>query len=155
MSQNSKLYYIIPGAVLVIVILLVLLIPKKNNQVQPTVTPTIALPTALPTETRTSPSVTTKPGIKITVTPTLVPANFTGVVEEQQIPQAETDLAVQKSALRKKLPLAQPTFTITFDYADDQFVVTLSEPKDTSKNQFNQWLQGNYPKIPIDRFSFK
>lgn len=155
MSQNLKLYYIIPGAILLIMILLVLLLPKKGSQEQPAITPSMALPSALPTANRSSSSLSSKPGIKITVTPTLVPPNFTGVIEDQQIPQAETDLAVQKSELRKILPLTQPTFTITFDYANDQFLVTLSEPKDASKTKFNEWLQNNYPKIPIDRFSFK
>ena len=155
MSQNLKLYYIIPGAILVVMVLLVLLLPKKSSQEQPVITPTVVLPSAIPTISRNSSSSSSKPVIKITVTPTLVPPNFTGVIEDQQIPQAETDLAVQKSELRKKLPLTQPTFTITFDYANDQFLVTLSEPKDTSKTKFNEWLQNNYPKIPIDRFAFK
>lgn len=154
-NNNFKLYYIIPAAVLIIIVAVVLLLPKKTAPPQTSPTPPAQMPTLIPTLSYSQPTGAPPGQVKQNVTPTLIPVDYTGAIENQRLPQAEEDLANQKSTLRKKLPLAQPAFIITFDYANDQFLVTLNEPKQTSKTLFIQWLQTNYPAIPIDRFTFK
>lgn len=158
MSPNFKLYYILPAVALFIIVLVVLLIPKKTTPNQPSRLPTNSpLPTVVPlvtSQASSKPSASSSLG-RMSVSPTLIPAGFTGADVDQHIPQAETDLSVQKNDLRKKTPLTQPNFTITFDYANDLFLVTLKDPKDASKTEFQQWLQANYSNIPLDRFEFK
>lgn len=156
MNPNFKLYYIIPAVALVMVIIILLVLPKGTKPPAKPVPTNTPLPTLIPTEIQFAssvPKVTPTQGTP--PTPTLIPPTFTGAFEDQHIPQSETDLAVQKSDLRKKTPLTQPGFTITFDYANDQFVVTLNEPKDTNRDQFLQWLQTNYSAIPLDRFNIR
>ncbi len=87
--------------------------------------------------------------------PTLIPVDtFTGAAKDQDIPKEDTELAVAKRALRKKTPLAVAQFTIEFDYGNDQFTVTLKEPKEEAKTEFAKWLKTNYPSLPLDRFRF-
>ncbi len=69
------------------------------------------------------------------------------------IPPEQKDLITQKMALRQKIPLTFGNFQITYDYAQDKFIVTLSEPKTSTRQLFLQWLKNNYPAIPLDRFS--
>lgn len=158
MIQNLKLYYIIPGIALILLIVILLISTRKTPQNLPVPTNS-PLPTRIQIEVtqQANPSPEKQPTQKATnpLTPTLIPPTFTGAFEDQHIPQAETDLAVQKTELRKKTPLIQPGFTITFDYANDQFIVSLNEPKDANTQQFKDWLQANYSNIPLDRFNIK
>jgi len=87
--------------------------------------------------------------------PTEIPAaSRTGALEEQ-LPKEVLDLATQKQSLKSKLPVTNTYFTITFDYAEDKFTVTLKEPKTDAKTNFTNWLKANYPAITEDRFVFK
>jgi len=94
-----------------------------------------------------------------TITPTLAPtqipvASQTGVLEEQ-LPKEIVDLATQKQELKSILPINNDNFAIIFDYGEDKFVVDLKDPKETNNTVFENWLQNNYPAIPIDRFTIK
>lgn len=84
--------------------------------------------------------------------PAAIPATYTGVSEEQNIPQAETDLATQKRDLRLKTPLTTPEFVVSFDFANDMFDVALIPPISQNKTAFEAWAAANYPLIPMDRF---
>lgn len=85
---------------------------------------------------------------KIIITPRFTGANV-------NIPLTLLNAAQQKQALKKKTPLTETGFTITYDYQTDVFVVTLSEPKQDNRSVFAQWLKQNYSLIPINKFSFK
>jgi hypothetical protein len=86
--------------------------------------------------------------------PTISVSDFTGVLEVT-IPQPTVDAANQKRSLRDKLPLTLSTFSIDFDYREDKFIVTLNEPKDAARTEFDNWLKSNYPAVNINQFNFK
>ena len=148
MKPEIKLYYIIPAIFLAILVVVILLLPKNKSE-----TPSVVIPTRGPLPTRIQIDERVVPSR----VPTLIPhpKNGTGVSDEQNISKEETDLATQKRELRKKTPLTQSSFTMTFDFSTDQFSVTLNEPKNSSQTTFNEWLKTNYPGIPLDRFTFK
>jgi hypothetical protein len=137
---NWKMYL----ALLVVLVFLIIALtafsskkPRIINQQQsniPTPTTVIIIPTF--------------PSEKIVLTP-----RFTGANES--IPSPVLDFAKQKQELKKKTPLAQNIFTLTYDYQSDTFVVVLAEPKQDNKTVFEQWLQQNYPLIPLNKFLFK
>ena len=145
MKPEIKLYYVIPLVFLVILIVIVLLIPSNKQPIKKTgntgLQPTILFPTQIIID-KTSPIPT-------------IATTFTGAIKEQNIPKEQVDLATQKKELRKKTPLKQDAFTVTFDFASDKFVVTLNDPKDTSRTIFEAWLKTNYSGLPLDRFTFK
>lgn len=85
---------------------------------------------------------------KIIITPRFTGANV-------DIPPLLLNAAQEKQALKKKTPLTETGFTITYDYQTDLFIVTLSEPKQANRMAFEQWLKQNYSLIPINKFSFK
>lgn len=85
---------------------------------------------------------------KIVITPVFTGAN-------EYIPPITLNAAQEKQELKKKTPLTIDGFTITYDFSSDLFIVTLSEPKTTSKTSFQQWLNQNYPLISLNKFSFK
>ncbi len=85
---------------------------------------------------------------KIVLTPRFTGANI-------NIPPLLLNTAQQKQALKKKTPLTENEFTITYDYQSDTFIVTLSEPKQDNKAVFEPWLKQNYPLIPLNKFLFK
>jgi hypothetical protein len=86
--------------------------------------------------------------------PTSVPASFTGVLEET-LPQAVADAATQKQDLRNQLPITLTSFSISFDYTEDKFVVTLNAPKDQSRTEFDKWKSNTYPGIETNQFNFQ
>lgn len=89
------------------------------------------------------------------ITPTVsypIPTN-TGASEE--IPKSIEDAATQKQNLKNILPLQQSDFKLTFDYVTDKFIVTLSEPKNISKQNFFVWLKNNYPQLSMNKFVFE
>lgn len=145
MKPEIKLYYVIPLVFLVILIVIVLLIPGNKQPVKKTDNtgpqPTIPFPTQIIID-KTSPIPT-------------IASTFTGAIKEQNIPKEQVDLATQKKELRKKTPLKQDTFTVTFDFTTDKFIVTLNDPKDVNRTVFEAWLKTNYPGLPLDRFMFK
>lgn len=90
----------------------------------------------------------------VSITPTLVPPQFTGGLDVT-IPQPTVDASNQKQDLRRKTPYHSDAFDITFDYANDIFIVKLQNPKDTNKVSFATWLKQTYPLIPISNFIFQ
>lgn len=142
-SQNIKVYLAISGA-LIILFILVLVIPftKKTtpSPLQPTASP--PFPTSIQTDSTDSTDSIS------------IPADFTGVAEEE-LPPEVLDTSLQKKDLRQKVPLNLTAFLIDFDYSEDKFIVTLNEPKDQAKKEFEEWLKNNYPNLNINQFNFK
>jgi len=139
---NKKIYLILLP-ILLIIILFFLFFSIRKTKLPTTVVPS---PTSIyPTKFVVAPS----------PTPTLIPpASFTGVLEET-LPPATLDLSNQRRELRKKTPLVETYFTVTFDYGEDKFLVALKEPKDQSKIEFEKWRIVNYQAIPPDHFIIK
>lgn len=157
-KPNIKLYLGIAAVIFVLVVVWVILISLKNNSGTPkkpsssAPTPTL-MPIGDPDRDKTGKNTSQPSG---NLSPTLIPVvPFTGVGEDQHISKEETSLAIQKQSLRKKTPLNETAFTISFDYAGDVFIVALNEPKETNKSAFIQWLNANYSLIPLDRFEFR
>jgi hypothetical protein len=144
-NSNVKVYLAISGA-LIILFILVLVIPFTKRSVTNNQQSTNNFPTPTSVETN-QPSVTNP-------TPITVPADFTGVAEEQ-LPKEIIDLAAQKKDLRQKVPLNLSAFTIDFDYGEDKFIVNLNEPKDQSQKEFENWRTSNYPALNTDQFLLK
>jgi len=141
--DKQKLYLIIAILTVITIFfsLIVFLLQRKQNAPSPTEPVDINLPTPTTVE------------VRVTTPPTVAPT-FTGALDEE-LPKEERDLVEQKQALKTRLPLTEANFTITFDYGEDKFIVELAEPKAESQVKFNDWLQANYPAIPIDRFIIK
>ena len=140
---NIKTYIIISG-VLIFLFLIVSFVPfgKKNNN-QPGSenfpTPTLVEGNQLPS---TSPL------------PTIEPMDFTGVAEEEIPPEIAVP-ASEKENLRSQTPFDTGLFQIDFDYGEDKFIVTLAEPKQENRQQFDQWLKNNYPNLNSNQFNFR
>ncbi len=83
--------------------------------------------------------------------PTIEPADFTGVKEEE-LPKDIKDYSDQKLSLLEKIPLKLAYFTIDFDYVDDKFTIKYNEPINNAKQIFSSWLLKNYPALKISDF---
>jgi len=146
---NIKIYLMISGA-LIILFLIVTFVPfgkrGANNQQPITIFPT---PTLFEVN---QPPITNPPDGG--PSPTIKPADFTGVKEEEMSPET-AKISLQKQDLRSKLPLNLSTFSIGFDYAEDKFVVTLKDPKDQSRTEFENWRKANYAALVITQFNFR
>lgn len=149
-----KKIYIILAVITVIIVITVITSRKPTTNYQQPFGSAQGKPTAVPIPTK----------ITINQLPTTnyqkrnnatIPATYTGVAEDQNIPKADTDLATQKRELRLKTPLTSPEFTISFDFANDVFDVALIPPITQNKVVFEAWAAANYPLIPMDRFSIK
>jgi hypothetical protein len=132
------------GLILILVVLVILVsiisLPQsKKFNISPSIKPIPTISNHL------------QPIITITKPPLLSP---TGTGASEEIPKAVEDAATQKQNLKKILPLQQANFKITFDYANDKFIVALTEPKNSSKLIFFAWLKNNYPLISISKFIF-
>lgn len=153
MSKSTIKFYLVPGIIALVIVGIILIIPfgKKKDTNNPTPTTTIIIPTViLPTRA----SFSTPPPSE--GSPTLIPIQeFTGADINQELPPDIRDMGIQKTSLRKKLPLALEFGTITFDYENDQLIVTLLQPLQLSKSQFTDWLATNYPALPLDKFAFQ
>lgn len=148
-NSNIKVYLGISFA-LIILFVLIIVVPfsKKpaNNQSSPTnnfPTPTSVEVNSLPNNQVTNNQATST-----------IPADFTGVAEEELPPQV-LDAALQKKDLRQKTPLDLTTFVINFDYSEDKFVVTLKDPKDQAQREFEGWRVANYPGLGVEQFLLK
>ncbi|MBI5127420.1 hypothetical protein HZA76_03105 [Candidatus Roizmanbacteria bacterium] len=86
--------------------------------------------------------------------PTVEPVDFTGVAE-QEIPEETVNLSLQKQDLRGRIPLDLSTFSVDFDYGEDKFVVTLKDPKDQARSEFENWRSTNYPSLGNNQFNFR
>jgi len=149
-KTHLKSFFIII-LILILFLLLLILVPSKNTKTQQTsITPSIIpSPTTIIANNYISPTNTaTKPQLS----PTLLPVIANSGVLDQELTATEKKLAEQKQALRKKIPLVDKDFKVTFDYSQDKFIVALNSPKESTKKTFTQWLEKNYPSIPIDRF---
>ncbi|PIY69433.1 hypothetical protein COY90_00670 [Candidatus Roizmanbacteria bacterium CG_4_10_14_0_8_um_filter_39_9] len=146
----KKLYVVLTVITVIIIITVITVItsrkPTTNYQLPAT---TIApLPTKIIIDQRPTTNDSKRTG-------KVIPAIFTGVSEEQNIPKIETDLATQKRELRLKIPLTTPEFNVNFDFANDVFDVTLTPTNVQNKTTFEAWAAANYPLIPQDRFNVK
>lgn len=57
--------------------------------------------------------------------------------------------------LKKQLPVEESNFTLTYDYAQDKFYVTLGEPKSEASLAFDAWLASQeISAIPREKFIF-
>jgi len=152
-------YYLIPVVIFVIVILIILIVPMRNKKIDEKISitpPVILLPTreVIPTSIPvTTPAISEAPLSGLS--PTLIPPRFTGVDASQTFPPEMILLSEQKTDLRRKTPLEFPFGTISFDYENDQFSVSLKGPQDQSQSVFNDWLKQTYPAIPVDQFAFQ
>lgn len=149
-TPNIKIYLAVSG-ILIVLFLIVTFVPfgKKPINNQP---PTINnFPTPTLVEVNRPP--VTNP-LTTSLSPTIEPADFTGVKEEE-LPQEIKNISLQKQDLRSKLPLNLSTFSIDFDYAEDKFVVTLNDPKDQARTEFENWRKANYPALVTSQFNFK
>lgn len=85
-------------------------------------------------------------------TPPPPPSGKTGALVVTSIPEAQTKLDV-KNRLRQTTPISTETFTLTFDYASNRFLVSSKQP--FTPNEFWVWIeQNNYTSIPQDLFQF-
>ena len=142
-NSNIKVYLGISFALIVLLILIVV-IPFSNKK--------SSTSTLQPTPYNLQP--TTVETYSLQPTPynlSSIPADFTGVAEEELPPQI-LDTALQKKDLRQKTPLDLSTFTIDFNYSEDKFVVTLVDPKDQAQKEFEGWRTANYPGLGSEQF---
>jgi hypothetical protein len=163
MEHNKNRYLVIILSLLSLVIALSILTiviqnsKKTNNQTPSNTKPTYPpMPTTYQqSQTRLTPiPISITPIIDQSITPDLIPIEFTGVKEEP-IPQEMVDLSKQKLSLMQKLPLKTADFVIDFDYDNDKFVVKLNPSYEDSQKKFDDWLKNNYPSIPKDQFIFQ
>jgi len=149
-GSNIKIYLAISGALIFLFILMIIIPfakknPTQNNKNistnQPFPTSIEANPTPANTEGTSASSITIKAG-------------FTGVIDEE-IPSQIVDLSAQKRDLQSKTPLDLTTFSIDFDYSEDKFSVTLKDPKDQARREFESWRSTNYSGLSINQFNFK
>lgn len=144
-NLNVKILIILSAILAIIFLLTLLVTAKKKNQTIDNGNSTLPIPTKVePPKSQTS----------INIKPTTTPAAFTGVKEEP-IPTEIVNLVNQKQELRRKLPLNLLNFYIDFDYTQDKFIVNLSDPKDQTQKEFQDWRQTNYPAIDLDQFIIK
>ncbi len=140
---DKRIYFAL-GGVLIFILVLTLVVKTTKNR------PKTVAPTPTPINNPIPTVYDLKKTIKPTETPAPLPSQTGGLGPQED--EATKKLSEQKQELRFKTPLTQPNFTITFDYSQDKFMVSLKEPKEQSKTKFSEWLVNNYPAIPIDRF---
>ena len=139
-QPNIRLYLILSG-ILVIILVAIFIIPLGRRGVNQPPGETVPTPTSIataPIDEHGS---------------TVATVDFTGVAEEE-LPDNVAEQTSQKQDLRYRTPLTLSTFVIDFDYNQDKFTVALNEPKDQSRQEFNDWKNANYPAIPADQFIF-
>jgi hypothetical protein len=149
-SQNVKVYLAISGA-LVVLLILIIIIPfssKKTTDYSLRPTPYSIHPTTVQTNSSQNNQVTNSQATNS------IPATFTGGIDEP-VPQNIINVSNQKRGLQSKLPLSLSTFSIDFNYSEDKFEVTLNDPKDQAKKEFENWRATNYPSLSAEQFLIK
>ena len=146
-TSNIKVYLVILFA-LIFLFILILVIPF-SKKISPQKTTIPSSNQSFPTSVETNPSPDTNNQSLI-----LVPADFTGVAEEE-LPAQVLDTSLQKKDLRQKTPLDLSTFAIDFDYSEDRFIITLKDPKDQAQREFESWRTSNYPGLSAEQFLLK
>jgi len=145
-NSNIKVYLGISFA-LIVLLILIIVIPFSNKKTSTQNSTTNSTGQQIfPTSVEVNPSI--NPGQNS------IPADFTGVAEEELPPQV-IDTSLQKKDLRQKTPLDLSTFKIDFDYGEDKFIVELRDPKDQAKTEFESWRTSSYPGLGSDQFLFK
>ncbi len=142
MFDKHALIYLLLSGILIILIFAVVIFPSRNQSIKP-VQPNFPTPTMvqiLPASPPTS------------SLPQISPTNTGG---NEELPTDIKDLSSEKQVLRRKTPLTTPNFTIIFDYANDNFIVTPTSQTPPISQIFPAWLRQNYPLIPISQFNFK
>ena len=142
---NIKIYLIISGS-LIVLFLVVTFVPFGKKTVNK---PSGNFP--IPTTYEINPPPYLEPTVGI---PYIEPVEFTGV-KDIELPPEVLERSNQKQDLRKQVPFNTGLFQIDFDYSEDKFIVTLTEPKVDNRTQFDNWKQNNYPTIPINQFNFR
>ena len=147
-TPNTKIYIGISLALIVLFILILILpFSNKKTSIQKITTPSSNQPFPTSVETNSTDSTDSTDS-------TSIPADFTGVAEEE-LPAQVLDASLQKKDLRQKVPLDLSTFTIDFDYGEDKFIITLKDPKDVAKKDFESWRINNYPGLDANQFLLK
>ena len=146
-SQNIKVYLAISGALIILLILVIIIPFTKKSSTTSTPQPTSSVP--LPTTVETNSTDSTD-----STDSTSIPADFTGVAEEE-LPPEVIDISLQKKDLRQKTPLDFSTFSIDFNYGEDKFIVILKDPKDQTQKEFESWRTANYPGLGSNQFLLK
>jgi len=142
-TPNLKLYIgISAGLLLVFIILVVFPFGKKSINNQSPIINNFPTPTTVEISNQSA------------IEPTIPSSDFTGVAEEE-LPQSVIDASLQKQDLRSRVPFNTGLFSIDFDYGEDKFTVTLAEPKEDNRNQFEEWRKNNYPTLNINEFILK
>lgn len=146
--SNIKIYIGV-SLILIVILILIIIIPfsKKSNTQQSSSTANY-FPT--PTSVATSGQL----GNLISPTPISIPANFTGALDAT-LPPSIVNLSTQKQELRSKVPLNLRTFSVDFDYSQDKFTVTLTDPRDQAQANFDSWRVNNYSALGPDQFIIK
>lgn len=146
--KSKKILYIALIFFIIFLLVFVLLLSKKQSMpksVGPT--PSVVLPTTVQLQNTVSKTPSN------VMTPT--PPDFTGGTLET-VPRKFIDLSQQDGALKKILPYSQSEFSITYDYREAMFIVTISEPKTENKQVFETWKSSRYPLLKdADFFIFK
>lgn len=142
-TPNIKLYLAISG-VLIVLFLIVIFVPfgkkptKPQSPIHTVPTPTLVI-------------VDQSHDIQNIVEE---PIDFTGVADEE-IPPNIANTAAEKQNLMNQTPFDSGLFKVDFDYSEDKFIITLAEPKQESRQQFDQWLKDNYPNLSTNQFNFR
>jgi hypothetical protein len=140
---NIKIYIIISG-ILIVLFLIVSFVPfgRKNGNQQGSEnfpTPTLFEGSQLPTITEPS---------------SIEAVDFTGAAEEE-IPPDIANSATERQNLMNQTPFDTGLFQVDFDYNEDKFIITLAEPKQENRQQFDQWLKDSYPNLNTNQFNFR
>lgn len=142
-TPNIKLYLAISG-VLIVLFLIVIFVPfgkkptKPQSPIHTVPTPTLVI-------------VDQSHDIQNIVEE---PIDFTGVADEE-IPPNIANTAAEKQNLMNQTPFDSGLFKVDFDYSEDKFIITLAEPKQENRQQFDQWLKDNYPNLSTNQFNFR
>ena len=132
-------------AILIVLVIAVVIFPSQKQSASQT-------PSAFPTPTTVqviptpfTPNASSSSGEVGLISPTNTGAN-------ENVPQPTLDYSLQKQALRQKTPLTAANFKITFDYTNDDFIVTPTSPNSPISQTFPTWLKQNYPLLPLSQF---
>ena len=148
MFNKTNLIYLILMAILIILVIAVVVFPSQKQSADQTQPGQLTFPTPTTVQvvpTPFTPNVASSSGEVGLISPT-----NTGVNEN--VPQPTLDYSLQKQALRQKTPLTAANFKITFDYANDDFIVTPTSPSSPISQTFPTWLKQNYPLLPMSQF---
>ena len=137
-KPNIKIYIVISLVIILVTLFLLSIVLSKRKEQQISPTPSITPITDQFSNSNITPEV-------------IQPTGFTGVLEEE-LPTEIKNESEQVQELSNRVPISEAQFDIDFDWGEYKFIVKLKEPKDQAQTTFDQWLQQNYPNIPIEEF---